>query len=66
MVANESDASFVSVASVSMNVFWAGYNIALLVPIVRAAVFRPPPGWKPEPPAYLVSGVALGSSEGSR
>jgi len=44
-----------TLASVSMNVFWGVYNIALLAPIVRAAVFRPPPGWKPEPPAHLLA-----------
>ena len=45
-----------TVASVTMNVFWGAYNVALLAPIVRAAVFRPPPGWKPEPPAHLLAG----------
>ncbi len=42
-----------TVAGVAMNVFWGSYNVAMLVPIVRAAVFRPPEGWKPEPPAFL-------------
>ncbi len=41
-------------AGVAMNVFWGAYNVAMLVPIVRAAVFRPPEGWKPEPPAFVV------------
>jgi cellulose synthase (UDP-forming) len=44
-----------TVASVSMNVFWGGYNVAMLLPIVRAAVFRPPEGWKPRPPAFLLA-----------
>jgi cellulose synthase (UDP-forming) len=48
-----------SMVSVSMNVFWAGYNIAMLAPIVRAAVFRPPDDWKPEPPAFLLSRDAI-------
>ena len=44
-------------ASIPMNVFWGAYNVALLAPIVRAAVFRPPPpGWKPKPPAHLLAG----------
>ena len=45
-----------SLASVSMNVFWGAYNIAMLLPIVRAAVFRPPKGWKAQPPAFLLAG----------
>ena len=44
-----------TLASVSMNVFWGSYNIVMLVPIVRAAVFRPPEGWKPQPPAFLLA-----------
>jgi cellulose synthase (UDP-forming) len=43
-----------SLSSLSMNLFWGGYNIAMLAPIVRAAVLRPPEGWKPRPPAYLL------------
>ena len=42
-----------TVASVAMNLFWGAYNIVLLTPIVRAAVFRPPENWKPAPPAFL-------------
>jgi len=42
-----------SLAGVSMNIFWAGYDILMLLPIVRAAVFRPPEGWAPKPPAFL-------------
>jgi cellulose synthase (UDP-forming) len=42
-----------TVASVSMNLFWGAYNIVMLTPIVRAAVFRPPENWKPSPPAFL-------------
>jgi len=45
-------------AGVAMNVFWGGYNIAMLLPIVRAAVFRPPEGWTPRPPAFLLTGSA--------
>jgi len=41
---------------VAMNVFWGGYNVAMLLPIVRAAVFRPPEGWKPRPPAFFLAG----------
>ncbi len=44
-----------TVASVTVNAFWGTYNIAMLVPIVRAAVFRPPEGWRAEPPASLVA-----------
>ena len=44
-----------SAAGVSMNVFWGAYNVAMLLPIVRAAVFRPPAGWKPQPPAFLLA-----------
>ena len=36
--------------SVSMDVFGGRYNISMLVPIVRAAVCRPPERWRPEPP----------------
>jgi hypothetical protein len=38
---------------VAVNIFWGGYNVAMLLPIVRAAVFRPPEGWMPRPPAFL-------------
>jgi hypothetical protein len=44
-----------SLASLSVNAFWSAYNIAMLAPIVRAAVFRPPEGWKPRPPAFLLA-----------
>ncbi len=47
-----------TVASLATNVFWGLYGIAMLLPIVRAAVFLPPPGWKPEPPAFLLAGAA--------
>jgi cellulose synthase (UDP-forming) len=43
---------------VATNVFWGLYGITMLLPIVRAAVFRPPPDWKAEPPAFLVTGAA--------
>ena len=33
----------------------SGYNVVMLAPIVRAAVFRPPEGWKAEPPAFLLA-----------
>jgi cellulose synthase (UDP-forming) len=46
-----------TVTSVAMNLFWGVYNIIMLVPIVRAAVFRPPPGWKVEPPTFLRAGA---------
>ena len=42
-------------AGVAMNAFWGGYNISMLLPIVRAAVFRPPKGWAPRPPAFLLA-----------
>ena len=38
-----------------MNVFWGCYNIAMLLPIVRAAVFHPPEGWAPRPPEFLLA-----------
>jgi cellulose synthase (UDP-forming) len=41
---------------VAMNVFWGGYNVAMLSPIVRAAVFRPPEGWNPRPPGIFLAG----------
>jgi len=44
-----------SLASLSMNVFWGAYNVAMLAPIVRAAVFRPPRGWEPRPPPFLLA-----------
>ena len=44
-----------TLASVAMNVFWGSYDVAMLLPIVRAAVFRPPEGWKAEPPAFLLA-----------
>jgi len=34
-----------------VNVFWAAYTMCALSAIVRAAVWRPPPGWHPLPPA---------------
>jgi cellulose synthase (UDP-forming) len=40
---------------VAMNVFWGSYNIAMLLPVVRAAVFRPPEGWAPRPPDFLLA-----------
>jgi cellulose synthase (UDP-forming) len=46
---------------VALNIFWGGYNALMLLPIVRAAVFRPPEGWTPHPPAFLLTP----SSEGS-
>jgi cellulose synthase (UDP-forming) len=45
-----------SLTSVSMNVFWGAYNIFMLAPIVRAAVLRPPEGWKPKLPPLLLAG----------
>ena len=44
-----------SLVSLSMNVFWGAYNVAMLAPIVRAAVFRPPRGWKPKLPQFLLA-----------
>ncbi len=38
-----------------MNVFWGGYNIAMLWSIVRAAIYRLPKDWKVRPPAFLIS-----------
>lgn len=43
-----------SLASLLANAFWGAYNVVMLVPIVRAAVFRPPEGWSPKPPAFLL------------
>jgi cellulose synthase (UDP-forming) len=40
---------------VSMNVFWGCYNVTMLLPIVRAATFRPPEGWAPRPPEFLLA-----------
>ncbi len=42
-------------AGVATNVFWGSYDISMLLPIVRAAVFRPPEGWAPRPPAFLLA-----------
>ncbi|HVO19969.1 MAG TPA: glycosyltransferase [Anaeromyxobacter sp.] len=42
-------------ASLLTNAFWGLYNVVMLVPIVRAAVFRPPEGWKAEPPQFLMA-----------
>jgi cellulose synthase (UDP-forming) len=39
---------------VAVGVFWGSYNVAMLLPIVRAAVFRSPAGWSPRPPAFLL------------
>jgi cellulose synthase (UDP-forming) len=47
-----------TLASVATNAFWGVYDITMLLPIVRAAVFRPPAGWAPAPPAFLVSGLS--------
>jgi len=35
------------------NTFWGLYNTAMLVPIVKAAVYVPPSGWEPRPPEFL-------------
>jgi cellulose synthase (UDP-forming) len=43
-----------TVAGVATNVFWGGYGMAMLLPIVRAAIFRPPEGWSPRPPDFLL------------
>ncbi len=40
-------------AGVLINVFWGIYNIFMLLSIVRAAVYRPPAGWKARPPDFL-------------
>ena len=37
----------------AINAFWALYNAFFLMTIVRAAFYRIPTGWKPEPPAYV-------------
>jgi cellulose synthase (UDP-forming) len=42
-------------AGVAINVFWGIYGIAMLLPIVRAAVFEPPEGWAPRPPDFLLA-----------
>jgi cellulose synthase (UDP-forming) len=42
-------------AGVAMNVFWGVYGVAMLLPIVRAAVFEPPEGWAPRPPDFLLA-----------
>jgi cellulose synthase (UDP-forming) len=42
-------------ASLVTNAFWGCYNVVMLAPMVRAAVFRPPEGWKAEPPAFLLA-----------
>jgi len=47
-----------TVPGVATNVFWGLYTIIMLLPIVRAAVFVPPQGWKAEPPAFLLTGAA--------
>lgn len=39
----------------SINLFWGSYNIVMLLAIVRAALYRPPPGWDGRPPAFLFS-----------
>jgi cellulose synthase (UDP-forming) len=44
-----------TLVGVSMNVFWGGYDVAMLLPIVRAAVFEPPRGWAPRPPDFLLA-----------
>lgn len=38
-----------------VNIFWGCYNILMLSAVVRAAVYEPPAGWKPAPPAFLFS-----------
>jgi cellulose synthase (UDP-forming) len=40
---------------VATNIFWGSYNAAMLLPVVRAAVFRPPEGWSPQPPTFLLT-----------
>jgi cellulose synthase (UDP-forming) len=34
------------------SVFWGVYNLLMLWAILRAAVYRPPPDWQPEPPVF--------------
>jgi cellulose synthase (UDP-forming) len=38
---------------VLINTLWGGYNVWMLSAIVRAAVYRPPDDWNPQPPAFL-------------
>jgi cellulose synthase (UDP-forming) len=43
----------VDLNGVLINVLWGGYNVWMLSAIVRAAVYRPPDDWDPQPPAFL-------------
>lgn len=44
-----------TLAGVAVNAFWGIYTVAMLLPIVRAAVFEPPQGWAPRPPDFLLA-----------
>jgi len=35
------------------NTFWGGYNISMLLPIIRAATYEPPSEWEARPPDFL-------------
>ncbi len=39
-------------AGILVNSFWACYNIAQFLVIVRAAFYAPPEGWNPRPPRF--------------
>jgi hypothetical protein len=41
-----------------VNTFWGVYNIIALLVIVRAAVYRLPAGWNPQPPVAGAPGGA--------
>jgi cellulose synthase (UDP-forming) len=45
----------------SLNAFWGAYNIAMLLPIVRAAVYRFPKDWQARPPAFLFQRARRGT-----
>jgi cellulose synthase (UDP-forming) len=38
-----------------VNIFWGSYNIVMLSAIIRAAVYKPPENWSPNPPDFLFS-----------
>lgn len=38
---------------IGVNAFWACYNVVTLWALVRAAFYKPPRDWDPQPPAFL-------------
>jgi cellulose synthase (UDP-forming) len=42
-----------SLIGLAVNLFWSVFNIGALSAIIRAAVYRPPAGWKPAPPTFV-------------